>query len=278
MAFEFDEIGHWSEIKHDIIKQYAAAYSKIISGWKYTEFHHVYIDAFAGPGKHLSKKTHLQVDGSPSIALNIDPPFKQYYFIEKDPEKAQELECLVKNRPNVKVFCGDCNDVLLKDVFPYVQYKDHCRGLCLLDPYGLHLNWNIMIEAGKMESIEIFLNFPISDMNRNVLWHEKEKVDKQDIKRMNDFWGDESWARVAYSPQPNLFGEIIELKSGNNTMAQAFRERLKSKAGFKNVPKPIPMRNSNNATIYYLFFASHNDTGSKIATDIFNKYRNRGMV
>jgi hypothetical protein len=34
------------------------------------------------------------------------------------------------------------------------------------------------------------------------------------------------------------------------------------------------MRNSLGATIYYLFFASHNQTGSKIAESVFKKYRN----
>ena len=40
----------------------------------------------------------------------------------------------------------------------------------MLDPYGLHLDWEVIETAGKMRSIEIFLNFPIMDMNRNALW------------------------------------------------------------------------------------------------------------
>ena len=36
------------------------------------------------------------------------------------------------------------------------------------------------------------------------------------------------------------------------------------------------MRNSKGATIYYLFFASPNRTGSKILTQIFNNYRSWG--
>jgi len=33
------------------------------------------------------------------------------------------------------------------------------------------------------------------------------------------------------------------------------------------------MRNSNNAVLYYLFFAAVNKTADKIVRDIFTKYR-----
>jgi hypothetical protein len=49
-----------------------------------------------------------------------------------------------------------------------------------------------------MKSIEIFLNFPVMDINMNVLKHDQSKVDQEQIDRMNAFWGDESWRDVAY--------------------------------------------------------------------------------
>lgn len=55
----------------------------------------------------------------------------------------------------------------------------------------------------------------------------------------------------------------------------AFTDRLKSVAGFKYVPEPLPMRNSTNAVVYYLFFASHQPVASKIVQDIVKKYENR---
>jgi three-Cys-motif partner protein len=73
MVFKFDEIGYWSEIKLDIINQYAKRYSQILSHQilpNQKTFHYVYIDAFAGSGKHFSKTTKSLVSGSPEIALN----------------------------------------------------------------------------------------------------------------------------------------------------------------------------------------------------------------
>lgn len=67
----FDSIGYWSEVKLDIVKEYAAAYSTILSARRRPSFHHVYIDAFAGPGLHLSKTSGEFVPGSPLNALAI---------------------------------------------------------------------------------------------------------------------------------------------------------------------------------------------------------------
>jgi hypothetical protein len=55
----------------------------------------------------------------------------------------------------------------------------------------------------------------------------------------------------------------------------AFRERLKKKAGFKFVSKPMPMKTKTNAIIYYLYFASQKPVAAGIVDDIFNKYRKR---
>jgi three-Cys-motif partner protein len=64
-----DEIGPWSEVKLEIIKKYAYAYSQIMTSGKM--FNHIYIDAFAGTGVHLSKNTKEYVLGSPLNALHI---------------------------------------------------------------------------------------------------------------------------------------------------------------------------------------------------------------
>jgi len=68
----------------------------------------------------------------------------------------------------------------------------------------------------------------------------------------------------------------LEEKASNQEVAEAFRERLQKAAGFQFVPQPIPMRNTRGAVVYYLFFASPNETGARIVGDIFNKYRNWG--
>jgi len=265
----FDEVGIWTEVKLEIIQKYASAYSRILSTRTNPSFQHVYIDAFAGPGSHFSKDKRAFIPGSPQIALSIQPRFNEYFFIDINRAKIAELEKMALSRPDVHILEGNCNEKLLTDVFPHIKYEDYRRGLCLLDPYGLHLNWEVIKTAGHMKSIDIFLNFPIADANRNVLWKSPENVDPADIQRMNAYWGDESWRDVTYS-RVDLWGE--KHKSDNETLASAFRERLLEVAGFNFVPKPMPMKNSKNAIVYYLFFASQQKLADDIVVDIFNKY------
>lgn len=271
-VLKFDEIGYWSEIKLEIIKRYAAEYSKILSAQ--AGLTHVYIDAFAGAGIHRSKTRQELIPGSPLNALEIKPPFREFYLIDLNSKKADTLRQLVGDRSDVHIYSGDCNEILLKEVFPRVRYEQYRRGLCLLDPYGLHLNWEVIKTAGEMKTIDMFLNFPIMDMNRNTLWKNPERVDAGAVSRMSAFWGDDSWRNIAYTTERN-FLDLPE-KEDNETIAEGFRARLKKEAGFKYVPKPIPMRNLQGAVVYYLFFASQKLVAGNIIEHIFSKYRSRG--
>src|SRR5690349_4327360 len=101
-------------------------------------------------------------------------------------------------------------------------------------------------------AVDMFLNFPVMDMNRNAIWHEPEKVPPEGIERMNKFWGDDSWREAAYaeSPQGDLFSKPDTVKQSNEAIVAAFRKRLRDVAGFGYVPEPLPMRNSRNAVVY----------------------------
>lgn len=53
---------------------------------------------------------------------------------------------------------------------------------------------------------------------------------------------------------------------------EAFRKRLRDVAGFAHVPRPVAMRNTQNAIVYYLFFASQKPVARKIVEHIFRKW------
>lgn len=271
---EFDEIGYWSELKLEILEKYQHAYSTILTTKK---FHHYYIDGFAGPGKQLSKASGDWVPGSPLRALSTVPPFERHFFIDLNGGRLQRLKEQIGDRSDVKCFEGDCNSVLLNEILPEVRYDLFRRALCLLDPYGLHLEWPVMQKAGALKTVDMFLNFPIMDINRRALWSQRERVDPESAAALSRFWGDDSWQSIAYqaSPQGSLFGEPNLEKVSNEVVVEAFRQRLKSVAGFAEVPEPLPMRNSTNAVVYYLFFASQQPLARRIVDDIFRPYRDR---
>jgi three-Cys-motif partner protein len=273
IPFKFDEVGVWSELKLEIVEKYGSAYTGAFANQRGLK--KFYVDAFSGAGVHISKRSRGQIDGSPARALKTLPPFDGFYFIDMDAQKTAHLRKLCTNRSDVHIETGDASKYLTQTLLPTIKYEDYKRALCLFDPYGLHLEWRAMEMAGQSRAIDMFLNFPVMDMNRNAIWRNPSAVPKDGIDRMNRFWGNESWREVAHTehPQGNLFGARDIVKQDNDAIVDAFRERLRKVAGFQFVPEPLPMKNSTNAVVYYLFFASQKSVAQKIIEDIFKKYR-----
>lgn len=268
----FDDVGRWSELKLEILREYAGVYAKVLGSPKNPGFSTFYVDAFAGAGLHISKSTGELIDGSPRIAATIEPRFSQLDLIDLDGSRVAFLKKTFREDPRVRVHHGDCN-VELQRVIPAIRFDKYRRGLCLLDPYGLHLNWESIQLAGKMGTVDMILNFPVADMNRNVLWRDFQNVPPRGIERMNRFWGDDSWKTLTWTRKLNLFGDDdwLEKTGSNATITEAFRSRLRNEGGFKFVPEPIAMKNSKGATVYYLFFASQHQVANRIASHIFRK-------
>jgi three-Cys-motif partner protein len=108
---KFDEIGYWSEVKLDIIRDYAAEYSRILSAQKSPAFYHIYIDAFAGAGMHVSKSTGDFIPGSPQNALLVKPPFREYHLIDLDKKKSilcEKLQRHIRTSPFTRVIVMIC--------------------------------------------------------------------------------------------------------------------------------------------------------------------------
>ena len=116
---KFDEVGYWSEVKLELIERYAAEYSNILSAQP--RLRHSYIDAFAGPGTHVRKTDGTQVQGSPVNALNIEPPFDEFWFIDIAEDKLQYLQRQIGPRADVHYRAADCNEVLVREVFEWTD-------------------------------------------------------------------------------------------------------------------------------------------------------------
>jgi len=132
--------------------------------------------------------------------------------------------------------------------------------------------------AGKLGTIEVFINFPIMDINRNLKRQRVDQVTPENLRRMDAFWGDRSWHEVMYQPSSQTemdlgLGGSGKEKQTNEVLAEAYRLRLQRNACFAHVPTPIPMRNSKGNTVYYLYFATPKPTANKIVSEIFAKYR-----
>ena len=138
---------------------------------------------------------------------------------------------------------------MLPQLLERCRYKDFARGLCVLDPYGLSVDYDLLKAIAAMNSVEIFFNFMLVAANRNILWNiEPSKIPPGRAAMMTRVWGHDRWQEELYDREPDLFGET-SVKVSNERVVEAYRKRLLA-AGFKFVPQPIAMKNRMNAALY----------------------------
>ncbi len=102
----------WTQDKLERVRKYLVAYSTIMQRRR---FIYAYIDGFAGTGYHELKTERGGVslfpeadepdvraflDGSARIALQVEPRFSKYIFIEKSRKKSAELHKLKSQFPD----------------------------------------------------------------------------------------------------------------------------------------------------------------------------------
>lgn len=276
-----DSIGPWSEIKLDLIEAYMKVWAKILGAKSQAAiFCRIYIDAFAGAGVNRSRATESELLGSPLRALSVVPKLHEYIFIEKDERKYNTLKsrCSRHSDLNIVVRHGDSNSILLQEILPRFKTDRSLRGLLLVDPYGLHYNWEVIRTAGRTKAIDLIFNFPISDALRNALRRRQrpDQLHERLRTRWNLAWGDETWQHDLYRQNRNRclfendpdFAEDRERVSEGD-IAKAYKERIKRVAGFNCVSEPFLLRNSQNSTMFYLFLASQKAVATKVMDYIF---------
>ena len=167
---EPEAIGLWTEIKLQIIREYAAAYTTILKEQSWCRGY-AYIDAFAGGGQFVSKSDRERlIIGSPLNALNIENKFTEYHFVDIDPEKIERLKELIIDRPEstiIHFYTGDANLKVVQEILPGFQYNSFKRALCILDPYGVDIKWETIFAIAQTKTMDVYLNFPLMDINRN---------------------------------------------------------------------------------------------------------------
>lgn len=268
-----DDIGQWTVAKLDILEKYARLYSIVLNG---TSYRYMYVDAFAGPGRYRSKDSGELIVGSTLRALEITPPFHEYHFIDLNDSRIKRLQDEAGDRPDVFLYTGDGNEIIVNEILPRIRYEDYRRGLVLLDPYNIDLDYRMIQALGAARSIEVFVNFMIMDVNRNCALVREGRAAPKDVARLNRAWGSDEWQELFYRRSYNvdLFGEPVAGRKSitPDAIAEAYRERLRA-AGFKYVPQPVAMRNSAGAPLYYLYFASNHAKGNEIGSAVLRQFR-----
>ena len=263
----------WSKVKIAILRDYAEQYMRIM-GKRRFEKH--YVEAFAGSGTHTECTTGDDVLGTPREILAIQPSFQHYHFIERDPGRAAELRKLAPPpSAQIHVYESDANETLLTTILPQIEFPKYRRALVFVDPYTIDLDWRVTALAGSLKTVDMFINFMIVAANRNALLQNPDEITDAQRTRMNRVWGDDSWFKALYDDrQLSLFDEISateKLPKANGLLANAYRQRLTQQAGFAYAAPPRPFKNRAGAELYYLFFASPNAAGYRVAKHLLEK-------
>ena len=282
--------GHWTDKKLDCLRRYLQGYMRIMKGnEKARYFKTNYVDAFAGtgyieirstedsasellPGFELDQNRESLKKGSPCLALEIEPPFDNYIFIERNPENVVELSKLKSEFPdrNIEIIEGDANDYLSSWCDQTDWAKN--RAVVFLDPFGMQVEWPLLEKLASTKSIDLWLLVPLG-LGLVRLLTKKALPSSAWGERITCFLGTDEWKEAFYtkSMTPTLFGEEEKLTRNNDLVkiGDFILERLKT-IFFRVSPKPLILENSKNNPMYLLVFAVGNEKGSVPAMRIAN--------
>ena len=279
-----DAVGSWTQEKLELLRQYLQAYTSILNTQKWCKGCH-YVDAFAGGVQHVDKESGELIDGSPLLALQNQPPFASFIFIDRDEERINtRIKPLQKQFPDadIKPFVGDCNIILAEQVIPRFQggKSSPYRGFIFLDPYGIDLAWETVQAIAKTQMHDVLINFSVMGVYRQLA---KNKLPTEaNLKKINRLMGTEDWFSVAYKPSPQytLFdmGDNLERQSENlaKNLTNFYAQRLKTV--FSHVSRPVTMYNSNGGPLYALILASHVQLAVTKMHEIFDRRKRSGRL
>ncbi len=284
--------GNWTQEKLERVRKYLHAYTTIFAqNPRAKKLKPIYVDAFAGSGyrtgvrkesstlglfpEFVEADTQAFIKGSARIALEVDPPFKGYLFIEQDQDYAQELQKLKQEFSDkaaiIEIVESDAN-TYLKQWCANMDWNA-TRAVLFLDPYGMQVDWTVIDAIAATKSIDLWILFPIG-MAVNRLLTTGGPPPEEWRQALTRIFGTEEWQKAFYGIENNLdlFGEEMtqHVKLADfNKIGQFFVDRLKTIfAGVAD--KPLPLMNSRNNPLYLLCFASGNPKGAPTAIRIAN--------
>jgi three-Cys-motif partner protein len=153
--------GSWTTAKLAVLAAYLQGYTTALKERPSKErpFRKAYIDAFAGTGYREERREEEQqeqqgllfpdlaepetqelIEGSAKLALQTQPSFDKYIFIERNAGRCLQLEGLKDEFPSlaklIDIRCGDAN-VQIREICN-ANWKSH-RAVLFLDPYGMQV-------------------------------------------------------------------------------------------------------------------------------------------
>ena len=202
---DFKYGGPWTQIKVNVLADYLKFYTRAL---KDQRFELLYIDGFAGSGERsvgisggglFGQDDEMTMEGSAKKALNTDPPFEKFIFIENTDHRYAALISLCDEYPNrkIEVIKGDANKevsrICNETVWRGPGSPGHGRRAVLfLDPFGMDVTWNTLKAVAKTEAIDLWYLFPMEGFYRQAA-RKLAKVDPKKSAAMDRVLGTHEW-------------------------------------------------------------------------------------
>lgn len=275
--------GDWTQQKLDLLAKYLRAYTTIFTRNPKARFYEtVYVDAFAGAGYIRRPKTaEFQeplfeedaqgfIKGSAIRALEVEPRFNHYLFIEKDSKKCDELRALSSMYPgrDIQIAEAEANEYL-KEWCSTTDWH-RTRAVVFLDPYGMEVDWSLLQRIAQTQAIDLWLLFPLGIGVMRLL-PGKQAPSAAWSDRLTQILGTDEWKTAFYSQSVTrtLFGPAeFQIREADQELVGAFFLNRLAKIFPKVADKPFILRNSKNSPLYLLCFAAGNPKKAEIAVRI----------
>ncbi len=276
--------GAWTQEKLNRLGEYLSAYMKIFKKNPYARRYTThYVDAFAGTGFRSSKRDASELklfddpeavefqQGSVTVALESQPYFNHYLFVDSNAEHIVALTDVKKRYPSqdIEIVQDDANN-FLPNWCQRTNWNKN-RAVVFLDPYGTQVDWTTIESMARTQAIDLWLLFPLGQAVNRMLT--KREPEPSWAARLDRLFGTMSWREEFYRPstQRSLFSQenTLEKAADFDAIGDFFVRRLQT-VFFEVAKKPLALKNSKNVPIYLLCFASANPRGSKTAIKIAN--------
>jgi three-Cys-motif partner protein len=259
----FIEIEPHTLHKYSILRKYLGV-CKIFDK-HYSNF--VYVDTHGGSGRVSFKGG--KVEGSPLIAAHWTPNFP-CHIVEIDPKTYQCLCESASGCSNVHTYHGDCNRLITKILSKVPKWQKFV--FCFVDPsslvyYGFDGTVCDQLCAETVRTIagfprsELLLNFPLESILRCAGDYFKNPTKSRAIangERVTTFMGSNSWQKLP------------ERDRNRRAFLELYMDEM--------LEEPYPYKGAmlvrsetKNLPLYYLVYATHNETAAKIMRGIMKK-------
>jgi three-Cys-motif partner protein len=239
-----------TEAKHRVLTEYLGAWIPIL-GLQRSVQHLVFIDGFAGPGRHVGGEM-----GSPLLMLESFARHRDrgrlgvvahFFFIEKDEARQQQLQSEVDRRKavsdiDVKVIQGDYAEQLPIVVAEARKQWPMCPIFAFIDPFGADTAPELTGELLSLPRCEALTFVPIGYLADFFAATDMQKT-------LRAVFGPEVFSRCGGLPAAARRSEMVKM----------MEERLTRSCQWVRAFELVP--SGGGGRTHFLFFGTNSETG-----------------